>query len=116
MRRNRAHPDGDFLHRQAIDACGGKPVKPMAVVLLLLSQALLVGGQIFLKHGMNLTHQLPRPRGRISVNLCLGIGLLALWFFLWMGLLQKLDLSYVFPFEGLSPVMMVLAAWIILKE
>ena len=30
--------------------------------------------------------------------------------------MQKWDLSYIYPFEGISPMLLVLAAWIILKE
>jgi len=91
-------------------------VKTTAIIFLLIVQVILVAGQVFVKHGMNLTHQSPRPRGRIAANMTAGIGMLALWFCLWMGLLQKLDLSYAYPFEGLSPVLIVLASWVMLKE
>ena len=33
-----------------------------------------------------------------------------------MGLLQQLDLSHVYPFEGISPVLPVIAATVILGE
>ncbi|MGE5612553.1 MAG: EamA family transporter [Bacillota bacterium] len=84
--------------------------------LLLLSQVALVAGQVFLKHGMNLTNQTPKPRGRITAHLTAGIGMLTIWFLLWMGLLQKLQISYLFPFEGLSPLLLVIAAWMVLGE
>ena len=45
-----------------------------------------------------------------------GIGCLSLWFFLWLGLLRNWDLSRLFPFEGLSPPLTVLAAWMFLGE
>jgi len=86
------------------------------LVLILLAQGALVAGQVFLKHGMNLTRSPVGGAARIVGILLAGIGLLTLWFLLWMGLLQKLDLSYVYPFEGLSPVLLVLAACAILKE
>jgi uncharacterized membrane protein len=45
-----------------------------------------------------------------------GIVLLAGWFFIWTGLLQALPLSFVFPFEGISVVLLVLFACWILRE
>lgn len=86
------------------------------VLLLMMSQVALVAGQVFLKHGMNLTHRAPKPRGRIAAHLTAGIGMLTIWFLLWMGLLQKLQISYLFPFEGLSPLLLVVAAWGVLGE
>jgi uncharacterized membrane protein len=38
------------------------------------------------------------------------------WFFLWLGLLEEWDLSKVFPFEGLNPVLMVIGAWFFFRE
>jgi uncharacterized membrane protein len=86
------------------------------LLLVLLAQVALVAGQIFLKHGMNFTERATTPADWVVGNLLAGIAMLTLWFFLWMGLLQRLDLSYVFPFEGISPVLLVLAACLILKE
>ena len=86
------------------------------LALLLFAQVALVAGHVFLKHGMNATNLPERPTRKIAVNLAAGIGMLTLWFFIWLGLLQKLDLSYVYPFEGISPVLLVIAAWAILKE
>ncbi|HTW94159.1 MAG TPA: EamA family transporter, partial [Tepidisphaeraceae bacterium] len=45
-----------------------------------------------------------------------GIGCLTIWFFLWLGLMSKWDLSKLYPFEGLNPAMMAIGAWVILKE
>jgi undecaprenyl phosphate-alpha-L-ara4N flippase subunit ArnE len=83
--------------------------------LILLSQAALVAGQVFLKHGMTATTG-GAGGGRTARSVMAGIAMLTLWFFVWMGLLQKLDLSYVYPFEGLSPILLVLAARVILHE
>ena len=62
---------------------------------------------------------LPRPFLHLALcKVCRirGIGLLTVWFLLWMGLLQKLDLSFLYPFQGISPVLLVLAAVVFLKE
>jgi uncharacterized membrane protein len=87
-----------------------------SLLLILLAQIALVAGQIFLKHGMNFTQREKRPFGKITWNISAGIAALTLWFFLWTGLMQKLDLSHLYPFEGLSPALLVIASCIILKE
>ena len=89
---------------------------PLAVVLVLLSQLAQVGGQVLLKHGMSQIDKTPRRRGPLLWGLGGGIALLTAWFGLWMGLMQKLDLSLLYPFQGLSPVLMVLAARVFLRE
>ncbi|PYQ53833.1 MAG: hypothetical protein DMF59_00725 [Acidobacteria bacterium] len=45
-----------------------------------------------------------------------GIGFEAIWFFLWIYLLARWDLSRLFPFEGLNPVLIAIGAVIFLKE
>jgi uncharacterized membrane protein len=86
------------------------------LTLIAVAQVTLVAGQIFLKHGMSMTREVATPLGRVTGSILAGVAMLAVWFFVWMGLLQKLDLSYVYPFEGISPILLVLAACVILKE
>lgn len=88
----------------------------LALVLVLISQVAQVAGQILLKHGMNSFGQEPRQLKKILRGLGGGIALLTVWFLLWMGLLQKMDLSMLYPFQGMSPALLVLAAVIFLKE
>lgn len=87
---------------------------PLAVSIAIVSQLFLVAGQVFLKHAMN------PERGpftaRTAVRLLPGIACLTVWFFLWLGLLQRWELSRLFPVEGLDPVLVVLAAWLVLHE
>jgi uncharacterized membrane protein len=70
---------------------------------------LIVAGQVLLKRGISGK----QPRLRYFV---MGIALMAVWFFLWLGLMGKWDLSKLFPFEGLNPALMAIAAWLLLKE
>lgn len=86
----------------------------LTILLCVLCQLFIVGGQLFFKHGMS--PKKPQPRGSMVRNVFLGIVLQAIWFFLWLGLLQHNDLSKIFPFEGLNPAMLVLCAWLVLKE
>ena len=89
---------------------------PWTVALVLLSQLAQVGGQVLLKHGMSEVDRTPRRKGPLLWGLGGGIALLTAWFGLWMGLMQKLDLSQLYPFAGLSPVLMVVAAGVFLRE
>jgi uncharacterized membrane protein len=88
----------------------------VAISICILCQFLLVSGQLFLKHAMNAVEQKPRVRSRIIRNFAFGITLLTGWFLLWVGLLQEWELSRIFPFEGINPAVLVIAAWFFLKE
>ena len=79
------------------------------ILLCIACQILIVAGQILLKRGISGG----RPRGRYFVS---GIVALAVWFFLWLGLMGKWDLSKLYPFEGLNPGLMAIGAWLLLKE
>ena len=77
--------------------------------LVLLTQTAQVAGQLMLKRGMaGSTRRVAWVVG--------GIALMTFWFLGWLRLLQQLDLSYLYPFEGISLVLLVLAARIVLQE
>ena len=84
------------------------------IALCVLAQLFLVGGQLFFKHAMDA--DVAQSRGRRVRQLAVGIACQTVWFFLWLGLLQHEDLSRIFPFEGLNPMLLVLAAWLVLRE
>jgi uncharacterized membrane protein len=88
----------------------------VAITLCVLCQLLLVAGQLLLKHAMTRTSGQPTPWTRTVARLAPGIACMTAWFFLWLGLLEQWDLSKVFPFEGLNPVLLVIAAWMVFKE
>ena len=77
--------------------------------IVLLAQTAQVAGQLFLKRGML------RTEGRVP-RVALGTAMLTFWFLAWLKLLQGLDISYLYPFEGISLVGLVLASRWILKE
>ena len=79
---------------------------------ILLSQICLVAGQIALKAGMSRV----QDKRRLAMFLALGIVLLTAWFFLWLELLTRFDLSLLYPFQGLAPVLTVAAATVFLRE
>jgi len=84
-------------------------VSAAAIALVVLCELCLVIGQLLLKRGMTGTPV------RIGI-LAGGIAFEAGWFFLWLTLLARWDLSRLFPFEGLNPALVVLGAWLFLKE
>ena len=89
----------------------------VAITLCVVCQMLIVAGQVSLKHGLNAGAAEPSAnRKRGIVFFLLGIACLTVWFFLWLGLMRRWDLSKLFPFEGLNPAIMAIAAWLILKE
>lgn len=87
-----------------------------AVGLILFSQVCLVAGQIWLKHAMNQTNHDQMKKRLFVRNFGLGIAAMTLWFLLWLGLMRHFDLSYLYPFEGLSPLLMAAGASFFLKE
>jgi uncharacterized membrane protein len=88
-------------------------VTGLLIFLCVLCQVFLVAGQVMLKRAMSGPDAGWR---RSAVRLIPGIACMTAWFFLWLGLLAQLDLSRIFPFEGLNPALMILAAAVFLKE
>jgi len=88
-----------------------------AIAICIVCQLLIVGGQLLLKHAVTepTTVQPTALSARIR-NFTLAIACLTLWFFLWLGLMRRWDLSKLFPFEGLNPAMIAIAAWLVLRE
>jgi uncharacterized membrane protein len=91
-------------------------VTPFALALILLALVTFVAGQIFLKHAMESTSQAGFKKSGVAVRLSVGILLMTISFFLTLGLLQRFDLSYLYPFQGLSVIIISLIAAAVLKE
>lgn len=88
----------------------------LAILLAICSDFFLVIGHLFLKHAMNLSNRAPKPWPRLRRALMAGIALQAIWFFIWLGLLERWELSWLFPFAAIDPVLVVLGAWLFLHE
>lgn len=84
------------------------------LVIILCTQLCAVTGQIFVKKSMTLPAGQPKIRG--NVLLATGIAAMTVGFFLWLGLMKKFPLSYLFPFEALHYIFIIIAAAIFLKE
>jgi undecaprenyl phosphate-alpha-L-ara4N flippase subunit ArnE len=90
-------------------------VKAHVVFLAILCQLFLVVGQLFFKRSMRDATP-PQSRGKTARLLFVGIFSMSLWFFIWINLLEGENLSRIFPFEGLNPVLLVITACLLLKE
>ena len=87
-----------------------------AWLLVIVSQLALVAGQIFLKRAMSRReHGGEKARGWISA-LVIGIATMTVWFLLWLGVMHQVQLSKLMPLEGISPLLIVLGAAVVLHE
>lgn len=92
-------------------------MKLTSLLLIVLWLGSYIAGQLLLKRAMD-------PSSKTSVVsststtpfLAAGIAAMALSFFLNVGLLQWFDLSYLYPFNGLSVIFITLFAFVLLKE
>jgi undecaprenyl phosphate-alpha-L-ara4N flippase subunit ArnE len=88
--------------------------------LLLIAISLLsfVAGQLLLKASLDdeSTPDAPGWSTRRTTLFVAGIFGMTVSFFLNLGLLQRIDLSFLFPFQGLSVIIVTLGACAFLKE
>ena len=87
-------------------------------VFVLIPAALIafVSGQLFLKRAMESSASKGFRNSKVITFLACGIFSMTIHFFVTLGLLGHLDLSYVYPFQGLSVIIISLAAAIVLRE
>ena len=85
-------------------------------VLILVWLVTFVAGQIFFKRAMELSSATAFRSRKIISILGAGIFSMTISFFLNLGLLQRFDLSYLYPFQGLSVVIISVLAAVVLRE
>ena len=88
----------------------------LALLLILISVASLVAGELLLKHAMQSTHAAGFRQRSFVLFFVVGVAAMAVYFFLTLGLLQRFDLSYVYPFQGLTVILITAAAAWLLRE
>jgi uncharacterized membrane protein len=91
-------------------------VTPVALIIILVWLATFVAGQLFFKRAMDLSKKVGFRNRRTLSILSIGILVMTISFCLNLGLLQHFDLSYIYPFQGSSIIIITLLAAIILKE
>ena len=87
-----------------------------SLILILISIITFVAGQLLLKRAMESTIRNGYRNARVISLLGFGIFSMTISFFLTLGLLQRYDLSYLYPFQGLSVIIISIAAAILLRE
>ena len=88
----------------------------IALLLILTSVASLVAGELLLKHAMQSTHDNGFRQRTFVTFFAAGVTSMAVYFFLTLGLLQRFDLSYVYPFQGLTVILITATAASLLRE
>ena len=94
----------------------GTPVSFLAFFFIVASLLSFVVAQLILKRAMESTTTSGFRNLRFISQVAGGIALMTISFFLTLGLLQRFDLSYLYPFQGLSVIFITLMAAVILKE
>jgi len=89
----------------------------VALVIVLVALVAHTAGQVFLKHAMASSHTDAGFRSRkVVLPFAIGIVLMTTQFFLNLGLLQRYDLSFIYPFQGLGVIIITFIAGITLRE
>ena len=88
----------------------------LAFLLIVVSLLSFVAAQLILKRAMEFSATNGLRNSRFVSLAATGIALMTVSFFLTLGLLQRFDLSYLYPFQGLSVIFITLFAAVVLKE
>jgi uncharacterized membrane protein len=88
----------------------------LAFFLILVSLVSFVAAQLILKRAMEITTGIGFRNPQFMWKVTAGVFLMTISFFLTLGLLQRFDLSYLYPFQGLSVIFITLMAAVVLKE
>ena len=88
----------------------------LAFFFIVISLVSFVVAQLILKRAMESTTTTGFRNRRFVSKFTGSIILMTISFFLTLGLLQRFDLSYLYPFQGLSVIFITLMAAVVLKE
>ena len=89
---------------------------PVALLLVILSELSSMTGQVLFKLAVNESDESAKRRGKFLPIFAAGVVAMAVGFFAWLTLLSKFELSFVYPFEALSRLMLMFGAVLFLKE
>ena len=88
----------------------------LAFFFIVVSLVSFVAAQLILKRAMEATRTTGFRNAQFVRKVTTGVVLMTISFFLTLGLLQRFDLSYLYPFQGLSVIFITLTAAVVLKE
>lgn len=89
---------------------------PVSFAIVLIALTSFVAGQLVLKKAMEASNAVGFRSRKFVLPFSAGILLMTVQFFLNLGLLQRYDLSFIYPFQGLSVIIITFAAAIVLRE
>jgi len=89
---------------------------PLSFAIVLIALTSAVAGQLVLKRAMEAFNVIGFRSQKFWRSLTAGIFLMTVQFFLNLGLLQLYDLSYIYPFQGLSVILITFAAAVVFRE
>jgi uncharacterized membrane protein len=88
----------------------------LAFFFIVVSLVTFVAAQIILKRAMEFSATNHMSNAYFVSRVVIGVVLMTISFFLTLGLLQRFDLSYLYPFQGLSVIFITMLAAVVLKE
>jgi uncharacterized membrane protein len=88
----------------------------LAFFFIVVSLVSFVAAQLILKRAMEASRTTGFRNTQFFWRVTVGVILMTISFFLTLGLLQRFDLSYLYPFQGLSVIFITLTAAVVLKE
>jgi len=88
----------------------------LAFLFILISLVTFVAAQLILKRAMEFSATHGMRNSYFTSRVAIGVVLMTVSFFLTLGLLQRFDLSYLYPFQGLSVIFITVLATVVLKE
>ena len=88
----------------------------LAFLFILISLVTFVAAQLILKRAMEFSTTHSMRSSYFISRVAVGVFLMTISFFLTLGLLQRFDLSYLYPFQGLSVIFITILAAIVLRE
>ena len=88
----------------------------LAFALIVISLVTFVAAQLILKRAMEFSAANGMRNSYFVSRVAIGVTLMTVSFFLTLGLLQRFDLSYLYPFQGLSVIFITILAAVVLKE
>jgi uncharacterized membrane protein len=83
---------------------------------MLVSLVAFVAGQLLLKRAMESSVTSGYKQRTFGLFIVTGTAAMAVSFFLMLGLLREYELSYLYPFQGLSVIFISIAAAVWLRE
>ena len=88
----------------------------LAFLFILISLVTFVAAQLIFKKAMEFSATHGMRNSYFVSRVAIGVVLMTISFFLTLGLLQRFDLSYLYPFQGLSVIFITILAAVVLKE